>query len=268
MCKACDQRLRTSALTPNQTQTPEATKPCKKRQSRIRKVTFVNCDNQAKTHTPKQSSLKTRQQPPVCAEIIATIPASSTLTQEELSQVHWQPEDYEYFRGSAGVIAEEVRKVFSTTQQKSRSYNSVLSRTLEVCHIVSQDKTKSDNDGNNDQDTMCLPPRLFGALTDWTREGHSRRGIERYCVQSHGESRPMARRQAIEAVLATQELLQQKGFQAGNFQVGDKKLPSTLSNEEITRRVSQGFTRCVSHSYHLFLFILVPLSQIRLLTLF
>jgi len=90
---------------------------------------------------------------------------------------------------------------------------------------------------------MCLPPRLFGALTDWTREGHSRRGIERYCIQSHEESRPMARRQAIDAVLVTQELLQQKGFQAGSFQVGDVKLPSTLSNEEIVGRVSQEFTR-------------------------
>jgi hypothetical protein len=258
MCIACDdQRVRTSALTPNQTQTPAATKPCKKRRSRIRKVTFVNCDKEAKRHTPKQS-LKTRHQPAaaVSAEIIATIPASSTLTREELSKVHWQPEDYAYFRGSARVIAEEVRKVSSSTQQKSRSYNSVLSRTLEVCHIVSQDKTQSDtndnvNHQNDDPDTtmMCLPPRLFGALTDWTREGHSRRGIERYCVQSHEESRPMARRQAIEAVLVTQELLQQKGFQAGSFQVGDVELPSTLSNEEIVRQVSQEFTRCVCVFY-------------------
>ena len=256
MCIACDdQCVGTSALTPNQTQKnhdPTLASLPKKRRSRARRVTFANCpdeepitpttnNNTSHLHTPKNMKDSVR------AEIIATIPASSTMSQEELSSIHWQPNDYALFRGSARVIAQEVRKVSTTTQQKSRSYNSVLSRTLEICHIVSQDKTRcsSASDDDHVQVDMCLPPRLFGALTDWTREGHSRRGIERYCVESHEGSRPLARQQAIEAVLVTQELMKQKGFQSGMFQVGGLTLPSTLSNEEITKRVSQEFTRYV-----------------------
>lgn len=248
-----DPRIVSQALTPNKECLDNANLsiPSSKKRKARRKVTFAPADENTSPIHPHQDH-HGEGDAKVRTDLIATIPPSSTMTQEELSAVHWQAADYAFFRGSARVIAEEVKSLPSSS---SRSYPSVLSRTLEICHLVAQDRTDASRTNAARDGRMVLPPRLFGALTDWTREGHSRRGIERYCVAAHGEARPLARQQAIEAVLVTQALLKHKketrgeGDQeqeeggTGGFRVGNVELPSHLSHEEIVRCVSLEFTR-------------------------
>jgi hypothetical protein len=82
---------------------------------------------------------------------------------------------------------------------------------------------------------MVLPPHLFAALTHWVKAGHSRRGLEKFCVTSHIRTRPLAKAATVQAVLLAQDLLRQQRDprpsppQASSRQDADRFLDSSSS---------------------------------------
>jgi len=220
---------------------------------------------------------------PLQVEIISVHKPASTMTKEELSQVHWQPEDYEYFRSTARFIAAEVRnrsilQQQQTTRQSSHSYDAVMTKTYQLCmkysnearsmiprannnsknnhiplypyHImlpkafhsmaqprkdikekgkeVSMEDTAAQTQINNIHRNKCqitngakfnlkesernffLPPRLYEALIHWIKNGHSRRGLEKFSIPHLAEMRPLSRETVVNAVLVAQNFLKKQ----------------------------------------------------------
>ena len=270
--------------------------------------------------------------------VIDYIQPSSTMTESQLNDTYWQLKDYEYFRGTAQIIANEVLKVTAAQPPTSHSYNAVMTRVYDLCAILSerdqmeqQDENhkrnkRSEKDTKNccslEEDTtivkknghveeddatestsmstmdsssipaltstsssstssnspsklsppspppeMIVPPHLFAALTHWVKAGHSRRGLEKFCVTSHVRTRPMAKAATGQAVLLAQDLLYQLKEEQRNtyhrhhnhhemnktntqthaptkFQIGTIEFPlENVPQEEVLRLVSERFSK-------------------------
>lgn len=211
-------------------------------------------------NTKKQVRFQNAEEP----EIIDTMKPSSTMTPEELAQIHWQLPDYEYFRGTARIIAHEVLKLSAKSPPSSHRYDTVLTRAHQLCscqhgkdgnHAEELKKlSKTDIEEElkaHGDDSVCLPPNLFAALTHWTKSGHSRRGLEKFCVPHHMENRPLERQAVVQAVLIAQNLLKERRAEAaqnpsklnGKFRIGTWEFSLDLADDEILRVISQRFTR-------------------------
>jgi len=262
------------------------------------------------------------------------------MTEKERSNIYWQLKDYEYFRGTAQIIASEVLKVTASQPPSSHSYNAVLTRAYDLCAILSETSSRSisvsssvsgrsrssgrnssisssssrdtrDTSGGNEYSESSsstststatnkyqqeehgtgpadeeatttatatpeatapgpiLPPHLFAALTHWVKSGHSRRGLEKFCVTSHIRVRPMAKAATVQAVLLAQDLLRsQRSSSSGSssesistsqrsssarststrprrFHIGNSEFPldEDIPQDEILRLVSQRFSK-------------------------
>lgn len=176
------------------------------------------------------------KQYPVRTDIIDLLTPASSMSEVDRANSYWQLKDYEYFRGTAQIIATEVLKVTNSQPPSSHSYNNVLTRAYDLCAIVSEasysnteagqtkkssassEKVKSPSSTTTssmepqekEEDGVILPPHLFAALTHWVKAGHSRRGLEKFCVTSHIRTRPMAKAATVQAVLLAQDLLRQQ----------------------------------------------------------
>lgn len=197
-------------------------------------------------------------------EIIGIMKPSSAMTGDELARVHWQLHDYEYFRGTARIIASEVLKLSGTSPESAHRYDTVLTRAHQLCSqhddleensspknlTVSVHDIEEEFKANGDSN-ICLPPNLFAALTHWAKAGHSRRGLEKFCVPHHMEIRPLERQAVVQAVLIAQNLLKETRAEAiekpsksdGKFRVGTWEFSLALPDDEILRVVSERFTR-------------------------
>ncbi len=197
----------------------------------------------------------------VKTDIIDIIKPASSMNDHERSQCFWQLKDYEYFRGTAQIIASEVLKVTNSQPPSSHSYNAVLTRAYDLCAVISESSFSESKSSSSKSTTSCnddpmvIPPHLFAALTHWVKAGHSRRGLEKFCVTSHMQSRPMAKAATVQAVLLAQELLRthhpqskEKCNQNSNknvtkFHIGESKFPLDLPQDEILRLVSERFSK-------------------------
>lgn len=177
---------------------------------------------------------------------------SSIMTNDERAQTHWQLPDYEYFRGTARIIASEVLKLSVTSPPNAHSYDTVLTKAHQLCsyHSAQVDQELiSVNDIKQEMQALqdiCLPPNLFAALTHWARAGHSRRGLEKFCVPHHMQTRPLERQAVVQAVLIAQDLLREtrrKAPKDGKFRVGILEFSLALPDDEILRLVSATFTK-------------------------
>lgn len=290
----------------------EKQQPCKnsipskqKKQSRLKRVRFAPSQPQSETHSrSSQSSSSTLPQEQekrysVQTDVIDTVKPASSMSDSERSQAYWQLRDYEYFRGTAQIIAAEVLKVTASQPPSSHSYNAVLTRAYDICSILSESSFSSpsaapasscDNDKREEKDDsatpsasssasavaaadldrknkMNLPPHLFAALTHWVKAGHSRRGLEKFCVTSHIRARPMAKAATVQAVLLAQDLLHKQqtekmsesisasakatGVKSARlnqnpkkFHIGTSEFPlENLPQDEILRLVSERFSK-------------------------
>lgn len=224
----------------------------------------------------------------VQTDVIDEIKPASSMTDSERSSSYWQLKDYEYFRGTAQIIASEVLKVTASQPPSSHSYNAVLTRAYDLCAVLSESsyspssssssssssiETREEKDDaavaaaariiNESNDQTVLPPHLFAALTHWVKAGHSRRGLEKFCVTSHVRTRPMAKSAIVQAVLLTQDLLRQQQSkkmasslspstpakpnnqkQPTKFHIGTSEFPlENLPQDEILRLVSERFSK-------------------------
>eukprot|EP00557_Chaetoceros_sp_GSL56_P009313 CAMPEP_0176499542 /NCGR_PEP_ID=MMETSP0200_2-20121128/12986_1 /TAXON_ID=947934 /ORGANISM="Chaetoceros sp., Strain GSL56" /LENGTH=439 /DNA_ID=CAMNT_0017897975 /DNA_START=451 /DNA_END=1770 /DNA_ORIENTATION=+ len=203
----------------------------------------------------------------------SSIKPSSCMTQEERAELYWQLQDYEYFRGTARIIASEILKLSSSSAQQkqqqqqsgSHSYDAVLTRAHQYCCSQQQqpwqqnDKEELENDKDGDI-FLLVPPNLFEALTHWIRAGHSRRGLEKFCIPHHMQIRPLERKAGVDAVLIAQELLQKARNNNSNDTAATATAASNqhhgkmfhfgkwhfslddMSNEEILRILSERFS--------------------------
>jgi hypothetical protein len=184
-------------------------------------------------------------------KIISTMKPSSVMTSDERSQSFWQLHDFEYFRGTARIIATEVLKLSATQPKNDHGYETVLTRAHQVCssresHEVLNLEEKQDLLNFSQDDDVCLPPNLFAALTHWTKAGHSRRGLEKFCIPHHMQVRPLERQAVIQAVLIAQDLLKERRQVArkdGTFVLGTWEFSLDLQDEEILSMVSERFTQ-------------------------
>lgn len=144
---------------------------------------------------------------PVLFEICCLLTPSSEMSMREKSHIWWQARDYEVFKGTARLISSEIRRrteASSNARGSSRGtegYASVLTRSLDSCRLT---PLPSHSEDENIDLSHPLPRRLFAYLTHWVRVGHSRRGLERWSVSSHSDSRNAARQDAIRTVLVEQ----------------------------------------------------------------
>lgn len=188
-------------------------------------------------------------------QVVCHLTPSSQMTQEELSEVHWQIQDYDLFRGTARIIATEVLKLTVTQPPSAHSYDSVLTRAHQICAAERMQEEKQQDQNTSActsltskyaDDDVCLPPNLFAALTHWTKAGHSRRGLEKFCVPHHMQNRPIERQAVVQAVLIAQDLLaetRRSGRKEGNFRLGTWEFSLSLPDDEILRMVSERFTK-------------------------
>lgn len=212
----------------------------------------LNLDCDEVDHTSKYS---------VKTDIIDIIKPASSMNDHERSQCFWQLKDYEYFRGTAQIIASEVLKVTHSQPPSSNSYNAVLTRAYDLCAIISESSFSESKSSSSKSTTSCsddpmvIPPHLFAALTHWVKAGHSRRGLEKFCVTSHMQSRPMAKAATVQAVLLAQELLrthhpqskeecnQNTNKNVTKFHIGESEFPLDLPQDEVLRLVSERFSK-------------------------
>jgi hypothetical protein len=178
---------------------------------------------------------------------MCTVTPSSAQTCEEKASVHWQPEDYERFKSTARIIATEVLKLSLTQPSKSHSYDAILTKVLQICVSSSGTGTNEDSSAKNESlDSLPLPQELFASLAHWIRAGSSRRGLEKFSVPHHIQSRSQDRLESVRAVLMTQDLLKEvKRLNNPNhteFRIGEFKFSLLLPDDEILRMVSESFT--------------------------
>lgn len=218
-----------------------------------------NTESRNRNSTLTQSAVKAPKRVRFCVEptVVCTVEPCSSMTEEERSQVHWQPRDYDYFRGTARIIASEVLKFSASQPPSAHSYDAVLTRVHQVCatdHTLqfSPEEKQDATIAAFADDDVCLPPNLFAALTHWAKAGHSRRGLEKFCVPHHMQTRPLQRQAVVQAVLISQDLLAEtrnavsnsgSKKDEGEFHVGTWTFPLSLPDHEILRMVSQRFTK-------------------------
>lgn len=179
------------------------------------------------------------------------------MTDPERSELYWQHKDYEYFRGTAQIIASEVLKVTASQPPSSHSYNAVLTRAYDLCAAIAEStisdspsQTPSPNSKKEEKDELALthlkddhsqevtlPPHLFAALTHWVKAGHSRRGLEKFCVTSHIRSRPMAKAANLQAVLLAQDLLREQ-------KRSKKSIKTMIMNKTPPKKISHWY-KCI-----------------------
>lgn len=97
-----------------------------------------------------------------------------------------------------------------------------------------------------DSDTVPIPSSLFTALSHWIKAGHSRRGLEKFCVPHHIKVRSAERSEITKMILMTQDLLKDVRIHHPNekvFKVGTHEFSLLLPDDEILRMVSERFTR-------------------------
>jgi hypothetical protein len=201
-------------------------------------------------------------------EIINTMKPSSVMSNEEKSQIFWQVHDHEYFRRTARFIASEIRKLSVMQQKKSSNYDIVLTRTYLICSSSSTNNEedhqamfegKKDLQDFSKDDDLCLPPNVFASLARWSKAGHSRRGLEKFSVPHLMQTRPLARQDARDAVLITQDLLTEKRDEThkngGKIVSETSDLSFDLPDDEILRMVSEKYTKtsrkfatCMGHA--------------------
>jgi hypothetical protein len=236
-------------------------------------------------------------------EIISFVKPSSSMTPEERSLTHWQLQDYEYFRGTARIIASEILKLSAAKGPTAHSYDTVLTRVHQYCsqdccphdwkdqqpqhvdccvrenlswqhqHEQHPRRTCTKQEGEEEEqqqqqqqqqqqeindssslhtvDAVHVPPNLFAALTHWIRAGHSRRGLEKFCIPHHMQTRPLERQAGVDAVLIAQDLLQKtrneksaspKNNEDGMFRLGKWSFSLALPDDEILRILSERFS--------------------------
>lgn len=223
-------------------------------------------------------------------EIITLVKPSSSMTPEERAQIHWQLQDYEYFRGTARIIASEILKLSTTKCPTVHSYDTVLTRVHQYCschhdngcdwkeelvqdhldfsqeqgktlplHHGKEEQSEEEQQHQEQQEEECtfsqqkrnaehIPPNLFAALTHWIRAGHSRRGLEKFCIPHHMQTRPLERQSAVDAVLIAQDLLRKTRNEStvvpqdGMFHLGKWRFSLALPDEDILRILSERFS--------------------------
>lgn len=253
-----------------------------------KRVQFASPSRDKKNESPSNPNNSTcTKRYPVQTDIIDILTPASSMSEVERANSYWQLKDYEYFRGTAQIIATEVLKVTNSQPPSSHSYNNVLTRAYDLCAIVSEasysnvatgqakktsasgEKVKSPSSTATsmefeEEGGVILPPHLFAALTHWVKAGHSRRGLEKFCVTSHIRSRPMAKAATVQAVLLAQDLLRQQAEKKKEqgltntpksktapapespkkFHIGTSEFPlEDVPQDEILRLVSERFSK-------------------------
>lgn len=163
---------------------------------------YLTIQNQVKpaSPTPERRRVRFSEEPP---QVVCTVQPSSLQTDEEKQRVYWQTQDYDNFRATARIIASEVLKISFTQPPKTHSYDVVLTKVHQACGSASstwnEDGCGDCSDTNTihtadttissctshdtvQTDTVAIPPTLFTALSHWMKAGHSRRGLEKFCV--------------------------------------------------------------------------------------
>ena len=185
--------------------------------------------------------------------VICQLKPSSSMSDNERAEIHWQLQDYEYFRGTARIIATEVFKLAASQPPSAHSYDTVLTRAHQICAQTEAQEEKQDlplsADADADADDhICLPPNLIAALTHWAKAGHSRRGLEKFCVSHHMQTRPLERQAVVQTVLIAQDMLREMRARDalpvdGKFRIGSWEFPLDLPDDEILRMISERFTK-------------------------
>lgn len=121
----------------------------------------------------KKKKVTFSEDPP---QVVCTLTPSSTQTLEEKASSHWQPDDYERFKGTARIIATEIFTSSLSQPKNPHSYDAVLTKVLQFCASSSELEEESSTDSSP------VPPDLFASLAHWVRAGKSRRGLEKFSI--------------------------------------------------------------------------------------
>jgi hypothetical protein len=185
----------------------------------------------------KKKKVMFSEDPP---QVICTLTPSSTQTLEEKASSHWQPDDYERFKGTARIIATEIFKSSLSQPENPHSYDAVLTKVLQFC------ASSSELEEESAIDSSPVPPELFFSLAHWVRAGNSRRGLEKFSIPHHMQCRPQERLESIRAVIMTQNLLKEvrrlNNSNHREFSLGGHKFSLVLPDDEILRMVSKRFS--------------------------
>jgi hypothetical protein len=183
-------------------------------------------------------------------EVLDTIKPSSLMTESEIQSLYWNDSDYEFFRGTAFMIAHEIRKIASTSPPQSHSYDSVLSNVYQRCQRIHKQSSTLLVSNSTSQ---IIPPNLFDAFVKWTISGHSRRGLEKHCVSVHIQERCRVRQDLVDAIISVQSLLTIR--EQNKHSKHDKQLKkllrtygiydclNSLKDDDILKIVSERFSR-------------------------
>lgn len=195
----------------------------------------------------------------------AVLPPASSMSSSEKADIWWQSHDYSIFSGTARLISGEIRRraaamvsasaaarsagahnggegSSSTIKAHAESYANVLSQVLEACSLaaasISITTTSTPSDEESDVKDLPLNPSLFAYLAHWTRNGHSRRGLERWSVAYHGSKRNEGRERQIQAVLIAQT----------EFSTADDKDNKIKAASESHSRAARLFALTIGHA--------------------
>ena len=140
-------------------------------------------------------------------QVLEFVKPSSIMTEEEKKDIYWQPSDYEYFRGTAQILARQIRRLsLEEDDNNKKSYSNTMTRIYEISHMLSSYPISSDDESQSN----LVPSRDLKLLSEWTKLSHARRGLEKWAVESHARNRPYARVIHNQSVLTAQEVLRRR----------------------------------------------------------
>jgi hypothetical protein len=191
-------------------------------------------------------------------DIICIMKPASEMSKEERNETCWQRDDFDRFRRSARYHAHQIQKLSKLNTDDKRcncNYDVVLSKVYQIYASRSNESENQQLSENfSESKDLRIHPKLFEILTHWNKNGHSRRGLEKLSIPYHNETRNLARNTAVQAVLITQEVLQENRGEAKKDQ-NSTNFHFDLPDDEILRKVSEKYSKtskcfaiCMGHA--------------------
>lgn len=145
--------------------------------------------------------------PETVVSVVDYVPSRSSLSQEDYKKLWYQRSDFQFSKSKARMISKE-----SQSYGYSADLEGVFGGGL---------------------------PSIQERLNLWCRYGHSRRGLERWANETHGQLRKREQSRAVKAVLLAQREMQKFGQPVESEELKSISEALTQSAREFAQRMGQ-----------------------------
>ena len=136
------------------------------------------------------------------------LPPASSMTLEERRRIWWQHSDYDTFKRTAKMIANEIQKRHrskgSAGSGNAHSYSDVVRRTYGWCCKASRELQRIQPQADENQTHVFVSQKDLLHLQQWAEVGTCRRGLEKWSVVVVARDRQRRKEMTVQGVLEIQ----------------------------------------------------------------